>query len=616
TAVNNATGTPSPLLVNSNLTGTGNFVGSAGSVSPSVAAGVTLKGAGISSPPITITTAGAAAAAFINDGASSLKGQQQQQQKAANGVTAAANTASAGAGPATVGSSFNNSNNVTGAAAPSSVGASSLRDIPQDAIDELLDLYFMYGNPILANIVHEGMFRATLEQQSPLLLCSMYAVAARWSRHPAIAVNPEEMYSAGDVFYSKARILVSKAIDIPSLDTIAALIMLVTYASGSGRASASWMYSGLAIRMAQSLKLDLDPDFQEVQDLFGPLTWFEKEQRRRLWASCFIMDRYTASAADRSMLVLEKDAKVFPPVPTHAWLVMGPNDREPIDGSFGGVGGAPGTASGLGHSPWQLALLSSSNEITPASGISHNIYDHYVSGARIYGRVMEYTGMLKNPSPGLPGAALVTMADAEYKMTSIEQSLRDWLAALPEWIRNPPMPTDPSKPRFSPNWTRLDEEGQALVPTPWDVCYLLIFHHTSVVMLHRPKMMAYLQSGDPARAMRSPSFLASQQAASSVSGLLEEVMESNPDFYWFTPFVAFCIFQTSLVHVVAAQTLSSDAEAVARASQRVRTHLRALKLVSRYWLQGVRLAGLLEDLFSTVERHQLELFSGDVNDEK
>lgn len=68
--------------------------------------------------------------------------------------------------------------------------------IPQEAVDELVDLFFTYANPILGFMIHEKEFRRTLPSQSPMLLNALYAVAARFSTHPSIRKNPDMMYQA------------------------------------------------------------------------------------------------------------------------------------------------------------------------------------------------------------------------------------------------------------------------------------------------------------------------------------------------------------------------------------------------------------------------------------
>ncbi|KAJ3144427.1 hypothetical protein HDU89_008253 [Geranomyces variabilis] len=475
--------------------------------------------------------------------------------------------------------------------------------IPDDAIEELLDLFFIYMNPILGYMIHEREFRRTLPMQSPLLLNTMYANAARFSGHPSVAKTPEAMWQAGDSFYAKARVLVSQNVDVPSLDTVSSLIMLMTYASGSGRASASWMYSGMAIRMAQSLKMDLDPDFKEVTDAFGPISWFEKERRRRLWWACFLTDRYAAAAADRSTLAQERDVRVFQPVPVWEWVNMTADDHEP-------KGEAPGT-----HSRWQLTVLSSTGSTRVRRGgeneddqkeaggvlvLGDSSFDAYVELGKIFGRVMEYTSLLKSPTPSLPGLQLISASEADTRFTSLEAALDTWMSALRPWMREPGR-------TFAANWTHRNADG-ALSPPSWEVAYLHMFYHTTKVLLHRPKMMQVLNSGGDLLASRH--FVASQTAAAAVTDLVEAMMEANPNLFWVTPFACFCLFQTALVHIISAQTFRGDTAAVTAARDCCRSHLRALRGMSRFWLQGKKLEGILSELFKSLDVPADETESG------
>ncbi|KAI8905304.1 fungal-specific transcription factor domain-containing protein [Powellomyces hirtus] len=473
--------------------------------------------------------------------------------------------------------------------------------LPDDAVEELLDLFFIYMNPILGFMVHEKEFRRTLPIQSPLLLHSMYALAARFSCHPSIAKNPDTMYRAGDIFYANARVYISQNVDVPSLDTVCALIMLMTYASGSGRASASWMYSGMAIRMAQSLKLDLDPDFVEVQNAFGPISLFDKERRRRVWWCCFLTDRYAAAAADRSMLAQERDVKVFYPVPAWDWNKMNVDDK--ATGQVENGDAAPGV-----HSQWQLTVLSSTGAM-PAPRpdepyVSQNPTDHYISLGKLFGRVMDYTSALRSPAPSLPGMQVISMADMEGRFTALEQALNDWMANMPKWMRSPGC-------TFAANWGDRNPDG-ALSPPSWDVAYIHLLYNTAVILLHRPKMMAALNQG--ANVTQSKHFLTSQNSAIAAANLTEAMMSANPNLFWITPFVCFCLFQTALVHIVCAQALRGDSAAVAAAHTRLRLHLRALRGTSRFWLQGNQLAIILSDLCKSLDEALIEAADSDVQD--
>ncbi|KAJ3104975.1 hypothetical protein HDU96_008752 [Phlyctochytrium bullatum] len=109
--------------------------------------------------------------------------------------------------------------------------SSSTAHVPPEAIRELLDLYFHYIHPTMP-LVHMNSFMANFANESPLLLNSMYALAARYSSHPSIRTGPDMLYNNGDIFYNKARELVDHYMDVPNTSTVTALLCLATYAAG------------------------------------------------------------------------------------------------------------------------------------------------------------------------------------------------------------------------------------------------------------------------------------------------------------------------------------------------------------------------------------------------
>ena len=83
------------------------------------------------------------------------------------------------------------------------------------------------------------------------------------------------------------------------------------------------MLGGDAIRMAFALQLhkDLEHDPQRPRSN-APLSFVDREIRRRtMWAS-FLMDRFTSSGIDRPMFVKEEDVKMLSPR-TFRWLMEG-----------------------------------------------------------------------------------------------------------------------------------------------------------------------------------------------------------------------------------------------------------------------------------------------------
>ncbi|KAJ3205986.1 hypothetical protein HDU67_008520 [Dinochytrium kinnereticum] len=476
---------------------------------------------------------------------------------------------------------------MAGPSSPYASSSSSTSHIPPEAIRELLDLYFEYIHPAMP-LVHQKSFMTNFANESPLLLNAMYSLAARYSRHPSIRTNPDTLYNNGDPFYIKARELVDQFMETPHPSTVTALLCLATYAAGSGRGSASWMYSGMSIRMAQELKLNVEPDLDDTVNVDGSMSWLEKEKRRRTWWVCFILDRYAGAAADRSMIISEKDCRIYLPSDESIWASVSsyheePTDLEPLDASF------------------QLSVLTSTGNFTP--GIqSHNPFGYFVLLTKVFGKIIDFTNHFKSKSMAAAAAASAvkvtsTYEDAglvmnafdgmemDYQLSVLDASLRNWYSSLPDWIQN----IDGVEFSF-------DAVGER--PT-YVVAYLHIFYHTALILLYRPKMMTALRE-NPKTVQYSHAFAVCQTAASEVSKVVLLVGRTNPDFNYMTAFVAFLIFQSGLVHVMAAQ-VSSDPVIVETARSNVEHHVVALCGVSRYWFMAGRLHMVLKNLIQTAD---------------
>lgn len=483
--------------------------------------------------------------------------------------------------------------------------------IPPEATSELLALFFQYFTPIMP-LVHKRTFYQNLSTQSPLILNSIYALAARWSNHPAIkkssGAEGDKRYNSGDVFYIRAREMVDHYMDVPNMTTVNALLILATYAAESGRGSAAWMYSGMAIRMAQELKLNIEPDFEEsLPPLSGPSspsTWLEQETRRRLWWTCFIMDRYAGAAADRSMIINEKDCKVYLPATETDWVNGFPSHRNPHP------------AGPTSPDSYQIAVLTSTAAFTP--GIpSPTPYGAFCLLVKIFGKIVDYSNMCKSTQRTSTTPAL--SPDADYQLSILDASLRDWFAMLPGWMR---VVGDEFVPTF-------DGIGNGV--QPWLVAYLHIFYHCCVIVLHRPKMMAALKerereaetsarsgsglspaSAGAAALAENPAYIVCLSSACEITTILRKVMRTNPNLFYLSPFVGFCIFQSGLVYLVSLQSTQINGEdgqmrppggdinpnTVTRdqAEENIDIHLRALEGIGRYWFMPERLGSMFRSL--------------------
>ncbi|TPX33152.1 hypothetical protein SeMB42_g07511 [Synchytrium endobioticum] len=448
-------------------------------------------------------------------------------------------------------------------------GACQAPSLSPEVAAELVELFFHYVYPVLP-LVHKNTFMRTYTNESPLLLNAMYALSARYSTHPAVRTNPAAMYSSGDVFYVRARELVDNYMDVPSSTTVSALLALAMYAAGSGRGSAAWMYSGMAIRMAQELKLNVEPEFEEAYAASGRLSWLERETRRRLWWCCFVLDRYAGAAADRSMIINEKDCRVYLPFNESLWNSVQSADDEPA--------GAMGPSDNF-----QIAVLTSTNTFTPGIPLQNPI-GYFILLTKVFGKIVEYSNQFKNYQRTNPNAT--SNPDADYQLSILDASLRDWFASLPHWMRQ--------------IGDQFVYEISSTSASSWHTAYLHIFYHTCVILLHRPKMMAGLRDYPPT-VQFSPSFMLCHTSAQEISQIIGKIAVTNPCFHFFTPFVGFCIFQSGLIHVMASQ-VSTDPGVVSTAQRNVENHVQALQGTAKFWFMAGRLHAVLKNLIESARQ--------------
>ncbi|KAJ3110443.1 hypothetical protein HDU96_006619, partial [Phlyctochytrium bullatum] len=318
------------------------------------------------------------------------------------------------------------------------------RHIPEEALRELLDIFFDKIHPAFP-VLHRATFLESWRNESTLLLNCMYALAARYSEYPSILSSPESRYNNGDVFYIKAREIVDRYIEIPHLSTVNALQCLAIYAAGSGRGSAAWMYSGMAMRMAVQLKLNIEADHDEDDDdlgwgggtslagsgsngwrgkaISGPrLSWLEKERRRRTWWVCFILDRYAAAAADRPMLIDEKDCRAYLPFEESFWVSATSYVTDPP-----GVFHEPPSGAGA----FELSVVSSNTPFTPALQ-NHNPFGYFVLLTKIFGKIVDFTNHYKNKTAEA-ALAIRAASDSTNELSrlgaaaSADEAARGWM---------------------------------------------------------------------------------------------------------------------------------------------------------------------------------------------
>jgi len=99
-------------------------------------------------------------------------------------------------------------------------------------------------------------------------------------------IAPADKPSLADDFYQRSRqLLLFEILDSTSLSLVQMLLLTGVYLQSTQHANRCWNTVGLAIRVAQSLGLNVHDSGR------SPSSQLEREMRRRVWHTCVNLDR-------------------------------------------------------------------------------------------------------------------------------------------------------------------------------------------------------------------------------------------------------------------------------------------------------------------------------------
>ncbi|KAH6974624.1 fungal-specific transcription factor domain-containing protein [Ilyonectria sp. MPI-CAGE-AT-0026] len=193
------------------------------------------------------------------------------------------------------------------AASEPSVGTVSLAAFPPRAVLlNCVNNYFRYCHNQPYSFFHEASFRRSLERGllPDHLVLAVLASAARFSSDPFFS-DPHET-AAQYANRSWKAIVVSclaqnRAAHIQTVQTIT-LLAIFDFTAGKARHGSAWVKIGLSVRMAQDLKLMLEDD--------ATFPWPEREERRRVFWSIYLLDRLVSCGRGRPPAVLDASCQL------------------------------------------------------------------------------------------------------------------------------------------------------------------------------------------------------------------------------------------------------------------------------------------------------------------
>lgn len=166
-------------------------------------------------------------------------------------------------------------------------------------------------------------------------MLAVCAIAARFSTHPQVTSSPEPAFLRGEQWAAPAREIALNSYDQPSITVLTVFLLLGLHEFGTCQGGRSWMFGGMAMRMAYALQLHRELDYDPLgrkDDVDPNLSATDQEIRRRTMWACFLMDRFNSSGTERPTCGSEEHIKVRLPTKEFNFHNEIPGPTETLDG--------------------------------------------------------------------------------------------------------------------------------------------------------------------------------------------------------------------------------------------------------------------------------------------
>lgn len=432
-------------------------------------------------------------------------------------------------------------------------GAESLpsRDIQEHLAEVYFDFVYGQSYPLL----HKPTFMKKLARGGlpPVLILAICAISARFSTHPQLRTEPA--FLRGDKWAERAREIALKRYDTPNITILIVYLLLGLHEFGTCQGGRSWMFGGMAQRMAYALQLhkelEYDPAVSEADR--KPLSITDREIRRRTMWSCFLMDRFNSSGTDRPLFVNEQYIEVQLPVKENLFIKEIQAPTENLDGNV-------------------------PNPVSPDSGLPANARENMGVSAYtirlicIWGKIVKYMNL------GGKEREKETMWSPKSTFLTIRKEARDFKDSLPEMLL----------------YNSQNLKSHAVGKTANHFLYLHILYQQIMLFMHRFAFPTRADSRPPKDVPRdflTESARIALDAANQISILINEAMDYNV----VAPFAGYSAFFSSTVHVHGVFSKNSKIEA--QSKKYLAYNVKYLSKMKKYWGMFHYIAENLKELY-------------------
>ncbi|KAI1324863.1 fungal-specific transcription factor [Xylariaceae sp. FL0255] len=203
---------------------------------------------------------------------------------------------------------------------------------PRDIQEHLAEVFFdnIYGQAY--HLLHKPSYMRKLKAGTlpPVLVLSVCAISARFSTHPRFITT--DNFLRGEEWAAPARDIVTRRYEWPNVTILTCLLILGLHEFGTCHGGRSWALGGQATRMAFALQLHKDLDYDPTRpNPSDQLSFIDREIRRRTMWACFLMDRFNSSGTDRPMFIKEETVKIQLPIKEKLFQLDMPGPTEDLD---------------------------------------------------------------------------------------------------------------------------------------------------------------------------------------------------------------------------------------------------------------------------------------------
>ncbi|KAF9578826.1 Transcriptional activator of fatty acid utilization, partial [Lunasporangiospora selenospora] len=395
---------------------------------------------------------------------------------------------------------------------------------PRDLAEHLIDCYFKFIHPNMP-ILHMHTFMRQYRSDDPskrppgTLLNAMFAAASRFTEHP-------------EIYFDRAKRLIDYEYELPRLSSIQALLLMTIYRFTSSKAGGRvWVQLGMATRMAQDLGMHRDSARWHLPPM-------ETEIRKRLWWTCYVMDRWVSVCMGRPVSIDDDDCDVeYPSLVEQDYLDPDADNSVPNENV---------------------------EKLKEQSAFALDYFVEIIKLSQIGGEILQrvYSAKTRNLPPHV----------VSHAVTELDTRLTKWLQALP--------------PRL-----RYDHKVSPLSLDRW-VASIHSSYYSILILLHRPHMVPWsLTKTKLSESLSSLNICIS--AANSIVHLAERLVQDDSiDTCWC--FITFDIFIASLIHLTNSASLDVKLQSQARIN--LVRGIAAMKRLGKRWFNSEKFSGILEDI--------------------